>query len=179
MAMLMGKLADDAVLHRIQILEFVHENRVIAASDCPRYRWNSEKLRGLEEQSVEIDDVPLGGRALIAVVVLLVPLAQRLPAKTVARKGVEHAFVKLSGNLEPPKKRQLVKLVGDSEAFLQSYLVTVLPQEIGAKRMDSSAPDALDARSELTIETRCDLAGSLVGEGEDADASGVETTIVD
>src|SRR3981081_3613989 len=65
-AVLVGKLADYAILHRIQVLEFVHEDCVPTPSDGSRHRCNSEELRGLEKQSIEIDDGALGRRGPIA-----------------------------------------------------------------------------------------------------------------
>ena len=65
-----------------ELEEFVDEDYVPARSDGRRYRGDSEKLGGLEKKPIEIDDVALGGRATIAVVVLLVSGTERLAAGT-------------------------------------------------------------------------------------------------
>jgi hypothetical protein len=45
--------------------------------------------------------------------------------------------------------------------------------------MDRSALDALDAGTELAIESRCDFSSGFVGEGEDTNAGGIKTAAFD
>ncbi len=54
-----------------------------------------------------------------------------------------------------------------------------LPQQLSAKCVNRPAFDALRAGCELSLETRGDLAGSLVGECENADALRIESALLD
>jgi hypothetical protein len=73
----------------------------------------------------------------------------------------------------------LIIVVGDAEARLQSDVDSELAQQLGAESVNRSALHALGARVELPLETRCDLAGGLVGERENADALRIEPALLD
>src|SRR5687768_3732847 len=81
--------------------------------------------------------------------------------------------------LEPTQHRELVVLIGDPEAGLEPQLIAELAQQPGAERVDRPALHELGARAELTLEPRRNLAGGLVGEGERADARGVDAEVLD
>jgi hypothetical protein len=179
MTMVERQVSDDSVLHGIEILELVHENGIPARSERRRDWCNSEKLGGLEKEPVEVHDVPLGGRATIAIVELLISVAERLAAKSIAGERLENALMEARRNSEAPKNRSLIGLVGDSKAFLKSHLVAKLAEELGAEGMDRPALDGFHPRPELTVETLGDFAGRLIGESKDADSGGVEIAALD
>src|SRR6185503_3255597 len=97
----------------------------------------------------EVDDVPLSGGAAVTIVELLVSVAEGLAPKPIARERLENAFMVARRNSEPAKNRSLIRLVGDSNAFLKSNPVPELAQELGAERMDCPALDGFHARPEL------------------------------
>src|SRR5712691_4120497 len=173
------KLSDDGVLDRVQILKFVDEDGVPASPHFGRHGLDSEHLRCLENEGVEISDISLGDQLSIAVVELLISVTNRLTAKAPARERIENALVHLCRHLESAQNGSLIRLVGDAEAGLESDLFAEFAQQLGAERMDRPALDAFDAGSELTHEALGDFAGSLVGECEDADPLGLEVELVD
>jgi hypothetical protein len=72
----------------------------------------------------------------------------------------------------------LVLLVGNPESGLERYVRAELAQELRTEGMNRSTLHELHARAEL-LETRGDLVRRFVGEREDADSVGVESTILD
>jgi len=73
----------------------------------------------------------------------------------------------------------LIFVVGDVEARLQPDVCAEFAQRLRAKSVNRPALYALGARAQLPLETRCDLAGGFVREGEDADALRIETALLD
>src|ERR1700686_5123229 len=163
-AMVPSQLADDGVLDRIQVLEFVDQDGVPASPHFCSHGRDSEELRCLENEGVEIRDVSLSGHLAIAVVILLIPVAQRFATEPPARECIENALVHLRRHFEPAQDGSLIKLVGDAKAGLQSHLLAELAQQLGAERVDRPPLDALDSGAELTHETFGNFAGGLVGE---------------
>lgn len=74
---------------------------------------------------------------------------------------------------------QLIVFVSDSEAELQTDLLTELTQQLGAKSVDRSALDALDASAQLALEAFGNLARRFVGKGEYTNPAGIEAKRVD
>jgi hypothetical protein len=83
------------------------------------------------------------------------------------------------GDSEPPQDRFLVRLVGDAEPGLQVDALAEFSQQLGAESVDGAALHALDAVTELTVQASGDLAGGLIGEGEDADPGGIYSEPLD
>jgi hypothetical protein len=106
-------------------------------------------------------------------------MSERLAAKAVAREGVENALSHSPRDFEAHENCLLINFVGDSEALLQTDFVAELAQELRAKRVNGSSLDAFHASAELAIEPRRDLSSRLVGESENANASGVEFAVLD
>jgi hypothetical protein len=80
---------------------------------------------------------------------------------------------------QPPQHGFLIWLVGDAETGLQSDVLAELPQQLGAECVDGPAPDPIHPIPVLARQTLGDLAGSLVGESEDADSLGRDSKLID
>jgi hypothetical protein len=63
---------------------------------------------------------------------------------------------------------QLIFLVGDPKAGLESDVFAELAQQLGAEGVDRSAFDLFSVRAQIAREARGDLARRLVGESESA-----------
>jgi hypothetical protein len=83
-----------------------------------------------------------------------------------------------SVSFEPAEYRELVLLVGDAESGFEPDVRTKLAEQLCTEGMDRSALDSLYARAEV-LETRRDLVGRLVGEGENADSICVDSKTLD
>ena len=82
------------------------------------------------------------------------------------------------GSFEPAENRELVLLIGDAESGFEADFRSKLPEQLGTEGVDRSTFDRFYAGAEV-LETRGDLVGSLVGEGEDADSIRVDSNILD
>lgn len=81
--------------------------------------------------------------------------------------------------LEAPEHRLLVLIVGDAEASLEAYVRAVLAEQLGTESVDRSPLHPLRALSKLTLQSRRDFVGGLVGEGERADTRRVDADLLD
>jgi hypothetical protein len=86
--------------------------------------------------------------------------------------------VLLGSNAESSQHRALVILIGDAKARLKSDFLTVLTQQLGAKRMDGAALDAVGIVAEL-FQPLGDLSCCFVGESENANATCVDAELFD
>ena len=77
------------------------------------------------------------------------------------------------------QNRQLIVVVGDPEAKLQTNLLTELAQELGTKSVDGSALHTFYACTELALQSFGNLARRFIGEGEHAYPRGIDSELVD
>jgi hypothetical protein len=81
-------------------------------------------------------------------------------------------------SFEPAEYQELVLLVGNAESGFEADVRTKLAEQLRTEGMDRSALHSLDTRAEV-LETRGDLVGRLVGEGENADSVRLDSKILD
>jgi len=173
------ELTNDGVLNAIEILKFVDEHDVPAATDFGADLFDPQKLGGFQNQRVEVGHVSTRHDALVGFVNLFVAPSQGLAAKAESSERIQNRLDEFSRNLEAAKDRLLVRIVSDSESQLQADLVAEFTQQLGAKGVNGSALDALRARPQLTPEPFGYLTGGLVGESKNANPAGVYTQAVD
>src|SRR5690348_5406001 len=68
-----AELTDDGVLHRIEVLEFVDEDAIPARADTLDNLLIVKQLGSPEDEHVEVDDVPVVQKALVALEDVPVP----------------------------------------------------------------------------------------------------------
>lgn len=72
----------------------------------------------------------------------------------------------------------LVVVVGDAESAFQPDVMSVGTEQVGTEGVDGAALHQLRVRAE-SVQSRADLLGSLVGEGERADTRGRDALPLD
>ena len=171
---------DDPVLHRVEILKFVHEHDVPSRPQLCRGPARAlEQLGRLDDQRVEIHQLPIGEKALVLVKEHEIVVLKRIAAKPMGGEPREHAAVPFARAFDAPQHIELVLLVGDAKARLEKHGGAEFAKELRAERVDGSAFDLLGRRAEPRLEPVGDLAGGLVGEREGADAIGLESFVLD
>ena len=176
---ILRQATNDRVLNRVQVLKLVDEHNIPTRADLDSDVVHPEELRRPQHESVEVGDVFVCHHSLISVVVPLVPMTECVAAEAIAREGVEDAVLHFSRNSEAAENGFLVWLVGDAEAWLEVYPFAELAQQLGAECVDRSSLHALYTIPELSLQTFRDLAGRLVGEGEDANSRRIDGEALD
>ena len=173
--MVAGEALDDGVLHRVQVLELVHQHVVPPARDLLRHRQVLvQQLAGLHHQVVEVHQAP--PRQVLAIAperLLIVGLELHLPEPVHPEPG-EQPATPLLPDAEPAEHAELVVLVGDAEAAADSDPLAVLAQNLDTERVERAA---LHAAGPITqrLEPLGDFLRGLVGEGDGADPRRVES----
>jgi hypothetical protein len=130
------ELADDAVLHRIQILELVDEDDVPARANRVRLGRALEQLGSLQHEHVEVHHLLLLEESLIALEKSKVFMLEWRPSKAVGAKPREQGAMPGPNALEATQHVKLIFLVGDAESRRESHARPVLPEQLGAERVD-------------------------------------------
>ena len=143
-AMVASERADDPILHRVEILEFVHQHDVPSR---PQLRGGSprplEQLCRLDYQRVEVHELAIGEKPLVLVKEHHVVVLERIAAEAMGREPREHAAVPFARSFDAAKGVELVLLVRDAEARFEQHLGAELAQQLGAKSVNRSALDLL------------------------------------
>jgi hypothetical protein len=82
--------------------------------------------------------------------------------------------VALGADPEAAQHASLVVLVGDAEAAPEAGSRGVLPKQSEAQSMQGAPGDILGEGPDLALQSRGDLVGGLVGEGDGANAARVQ-----
>ena len=179
MAMSDCELTDDGVLNAIQILKLVDEDRIPTRSQLRTDRGNAKQFRRFQHQRIEVGHVSASHDVSILVVNLAVSPAQRLIAKAVSRKSFEHALAQFQRDLQVTQNCQLIVVISDPEAELQTNLLTELAQELGTKSVDGPALHAFYACAELAFQSFGNLPRRFIGEREYAYPRGIDSVLID
>jgi hypothetical protein len=179
MAMPDCELTDDGVLNAIQILKLVDEDGIPASSQLRTDRGDTKKLRRFQHQHIEIGHVSASHDVSILVVNFAVSPAQRLIAKAVSRESFEHTLAQFLRDFQVTQNCQLIVVISDPEAELQTNLLTELAEQLGTKSVDGSALNAFYAYPELALEPFGDLARRFICKREYAYPRGIDPKLVD
>jgi hypothetical protein len=130
-------------------------------------------VRRFHHQHVEVghvapleppDVIGVGARVAITQVEALQP---------VQRERAEYRGVKPRRLTEARENGALVVVVSDAETPFKSFVLTMLPKEFGAERVDGSALHEVRGFPKV-VQSRPDLLGGLVGERESLDPRRVD-----
>ena len=170
--------ADDLVLRWIEVLKLVDKYGGPFLPHLRRDGFVGEQLRGLEHEHVEIQLVALRQKLLIALVEREIVRLEGIAPKTVSGERRQHAWVPPAISLEPAQHPELVLVVGNAEARLDTDVRAQLAQQLHAERVDGSTLHAFHSRAE-GLEPAGDLVGRLVGERKDPDALRLDLKMLD
>src|SRR4051812_1777980 len=140
--MVAADVADHGVLHRVQILKLVHEDAVPPRLDALHDASIAEKLGGLEDEHVEVDEIAVVEEDAIAVEdVAVAAVLERDAAEAIAREAGEQAAVPAGRNAETFEDDALLPLVDDAEAALEPHAGAKFAQQLGAEGVDRARLD--------------------------------------
>ena len=177
--MIAGQRAHDAVLHRIEILELIHEDDIPSSAHSGARVRGLQERSGLDQQCVEVDDAPRLEVLLVLREEGEVVMAEGIATQAVCGEPSEGAPVPASGTLDTTEHIALVLIVGNAKTGVQRDVLAELAKQRRAEGVDRAALDLGGGVAEPGLETVRDLVGSLVGEGEGADAGGVDAELLD
>ena len=146
--MVAANVANHGVLHGIQILKFVDEHAVPASTDALHDLGVAEQLGCLEDEHVEVDEIPRVEKIHIALEDLAVArVFKGRAAEAVRGEAREEAAVPAWWDRQPAQDDALLPIVDDAEAALETDARTELAQQLGAEGVDGSRLDRRGAIS--------------------------------
>src|SRR5207253_2663338 len=107
------------VLHRVEVLKFVDEDRVPPCTHLRHLVRALEQLRRLEHQHVEVDHSAIGEKALVTVEEHEIVMRQPVAAKAMRGKARQRLTMPPARSVQPAKSAELIVLIGDTEALIQ------------------------------------------------------------
>ena len=119
-----------------------------SGGDPPNDLRVAEELRGLEHQLIEVDQIALLEKALVAVEdVAVARVLEGGSAETMCREAGEQAAVPTRWDGEPSEDGALLAFVDDAEPPVEPDAVAELAQQIGAEGVDRARLDRRGAET--------------------------------
>ena len=179
MPVIVRQRLDHAVLHRVEVLELVHEDHVPLPANSLRVVGTLQQFGRLDHQHVKIHHVPVGQVTLVLVEQHHVVVKHGIAAEPVRGEPAQRVAMPAAISFNATQHRALVVIVGDAESGIEADQRSVFAEEFGAERVDGAARDLAGWRTEPRFEAVFYLSGGLVGERERADPRRIHVVVLD
>jgi hypothetical protein len=170
-----GQLGDHFVLRQAQVLEFIHQHVVPPVAHAGAHVLaGPEQLARAGDEVVVVQQVAGAQGVGVGVEQLLVAGRERDVLQAMPAEQQQQLTVALRPDPKPSQYPALVVLVGDAEPAPQAGGRRVIAQQAEAEGVQCAPGDVLGQWADLALQPGGDLVGCLVGEGDGADAPGIE-----